>query len=487
MKKKLYLIFILLLIPMKVFAGGYYEETTIYKAKISNQNGAKIYDCSGIIDTNDCTTQDKVLQYNKEIIITSETERNGTHYVAVLSDENISESGFKTIKDMYNLPYGKIEPLYIKYEDISLTNVNLNDYKKIEVEFYPIDNSNYLYKGPSTKYGKIDSNYSLEPNKLVKSQYYVGRWYYVTQNNNSGWIFAGEANSYNVHLHYGYWSENKSTLAEKFELKVLTISASNDINLYDSPITKKVIKTIPQNTELNTLYKYETGYDEKVNYNRIYFYVKYKDTYGWIESHENIAYDDKNEILINTSELEIYSTIITKDSDIFVKYPIETLKEKQIVKSLYNYNNQALYIKTEKEAGWLLLKDYEDYILFKCNEKTDEDKCINNGEKYTYYTRNYDIPFYYFSNVEFNINSYEKVKYYNANEEMIESIEAIDTKENEIDESQEIIPEKPQEEINIVSNNNNINKNLIAIIMSSIVLIALIITLIIISKKKKSK
>lgn len=318
MKKiKMIILTILLCIPMVVKADMGAPMST-YEARISNVNGADIYEYNQNSQKYEKT--DKKLNYDEVYYIQYEQIINNELFgCAVTKDENGNFKGY----------------YYIKLSDVKPLEVKLEDYKKEKVKYYVFDDSNYLYKGPSTLYGKVQPEIALEKGTIIEVEYYDELWAYVEYKGVKGWVYT-----YTFANKYGNLIEN-SGMVRIYDNKSTDIFALKDLELYSSPKEdKKLGKIIPKNTKLEQLYSYTLIGNEGFINN---YYVEYNGVKGWIRTEYGRTIFNKKE---NTEK-----AIINIGYNYFSDNNMSGIKNQDGVKLYSDYNDENSVIATIPYEG----------------------------------------------------------------------------------------------------------------------------------------
>jgi len=232
MKKIFYALLIaLFLIPFAVKAdmGG---PTFTYKARVSNKNGAVIYE-SKFEDDSDKVTYEKtndVLDFDTIGQVMTEQKSDGKTYVEILVGDNKNSENYIVLATDLE-PYGKI---------------NLADYENSVEEYVVFKEGAYLYNGPSFAFGKVDDGYMVPVGTTIKTKYYDELFAYVEVNGHKGWVY--------VYQYDEYFSPYDITgfVAYKFDKEEdPTIMYSiGELDLYEDLDGKKASVKYPANTRL---------------------------------------------------------------------------------------------------------------------------------------------------------------------------------------------------------------------------------------------
>lgn len=344
MKKNKLIILLTLFLMMPLFVkADMAAPSSSYKVRISNPKGAEIYELN---EKDEYKKTGKKLNYDEIYTVRYEEIHNNELYIDV-ELEKIDEDGEK---------YHDI--ITIKFKDTKLTEVKLKDYKQEEkIKFYVFDDSCYLYKGPSVKYGKINPETSLSIGTIIETAYYDEMWAYVEHNGQKGWVYT-----------YSYSRENSESAGmvaiydDYYYEKIKTLE---ETVMYKSPKTnEKLGVTIPKEIELKIIYSYS------IEVKMPYYYVEYNGTKGWIKTIRdedwlitNIAYErvkGEYEDLVVKDEngITFYSKANNKDTAIG-KIPYQT----KVIPTYYlmgsHYANW-FFIEYNGKKGWVDAEEFYD-------------------------------------------------------------------------------------------------------------------------------
>lgn len=323
MKKiKMIILLVLLSLPMVVNA-DMAAPMSSYNVRVSNVNGTDIYkynqNTQKYEKTGEKANYDEIYFVNYENIINNELY------------------GFSKKVDLENDPKGEnSELVYIKLSDTMPLEIELEDLKKeTKLKYYVFDNTNYLYKGPSTIYGKVEPEIALEIGITIEVEYYDDMWAYVEYKGVKGWVYT-----YTFANKYGNLIEN-SGMVRIYDNKSTDIFALKDLELYSSPKEdKKLGKIIPKNTKLEQLYSYTLIGNEGFINN---YYVEYNGVKGWIRTEYGRTIFNKKE---NTEK-----AIINIGYNYFSDNNMSGIKNQDGVKLYSDYNDENSVIATIPYEG----------------------------------------------------------------------------------------------------------------------------------------
>ena len=268
-------------------------------------------------------TNYKVRVNNPEGIYAYKWTSNGSKYEktsTILKYDTVVTVSYEEIVDgiLYGHAYNesKDEQVIIKLSETTPVEVKLSDYKKDnKVKYYVFDETCYLYKGPSKRYGKVETNAKLDVDTIIETEYYDEVWIYVEQNGVKGWAYA-----------YSYsYNDEPAGMVKIDANRNAEIKTIKEVEMYKSPKTDESLGvTIPVGIEIETIYNYSKQPREP------YYYVKYNDTYGWIKVSKessiqndgivtNIMYKQNKEIEItNVNGVSLYPNFNTDKNEITV-------------------------------------------------------------------------------------------------------------------------------------------------------------------------
>ena len=277
-----------------------------------------------------------------------------------------------TKKEMMDTKYEN-HPLTIELDDVSYVDNEFNidslkdsaDYSYITTPLtkYIINDEVYLYKGPETKYGKVDDEYHLPAGIIVTSNLHDGMWMYVEYDNHSGWIMYNQL-----------FSDNAGTANIATGEPILTVK--ENIELKDTPDSNgKVIASFkaPQLTEIPTLYYFNASRFT------VWYYVSYGQYSGWYYLDRENEYIDAHRPDGDSRSIVIRETNLTEkvESD----KPIASVSpntEVEIVyvatKGVYEKAESKYYINYGNVSGWVNAGDIatETYNNGRLGNKTLE-------------------------------------------------------------------------------------------------------------------
>lgn len=391
MKKNKLIILLTLFLMMPLFVkADMAAPSSSYKVRISNPKGAEIYELN---EKDEYKKTKEKLNYDEIYTVRYEKIHNNELYIDV-EVEKIDEDGEK---------YHDI--ITIKYKDTKLTEVKLKDYKQEEkIKFYVFDDSCYLYKGPSEKYGKINPETSLSVGTVLETIYYDEMWAYVDYNGKKGWVYT-----------YSYSRENSESAGmvgiyeyKDNEDKIKTLE---EIVMYKSPKTnEKLGVTIPKEIELKIIYSYS------IEVKMPYYYVEYNGKKGWIKTIR-----DEDWIINNVAYKPVegeYEDLVVKDENGITFYSEANNKDTAIGKIPYKTKLTATYYLMDSHfASWLLIeyngtKGWVDAYEFYDDEEDiqEEDEILDDEDKTEEPDDIVDNEYNSDSNQEKSIN--EKIIYY---------------------------------------------------------------------------
>ena len=259
MKKMIYIILFLMLMPMVVLADSA-GPILGYDAVITNKNGAK------------CIDEDKIIAFNKKVHVSNEYDGNADIGTCLISINDILPSKNELIPTNKDLNKG------------DFYNATM---KKINEKIIVLEkNGVRLSKGPAASYQQYD--YVIPLNQELKVTYALESykrgygpyiWYYVDDGDYRGWIDSS--------------FEGKYKFAFYYESEVLILANTNVFDENDNAIFY-----IPAETKVTDLYKINNDSN---------YYVYYNDKRGYIDGNHFYfcnTFDDVNEVAIDDIELK---------------------------------------------------------------------------------------------------------------------------------------------------------------------------------------
>lgn len=324
MKKVIkYLIGILLLFPILVFADAGAPEYAPYDAYVSDKKGANLYEMKYENGEDKLVSTKYFLEYNTDIKIYEEMEiSKGVVYGEISYDDKslyLSLDKISPRKDVYTLDDLKKE-LGDSYEEATYGVGRI----------ITADDKTVIYNGPSIKYPVKNENIAKDTIFDVKADLY--RWIYVENNDYSGWI-KGDSN---------YADGNEGTLW-----------LLEDSQAYAEPLNAKSAPleiTIPKGEKFNDTFEYyiEEGdkyyYSERIEYNGETYYLK--------RSSNGHAYSTEGKRLV-VKELNATSEITGGES---FTIPVHSVIE------LSYETGDYYYVKYDNKEGWIKPIDLADYM-----------------------------------------------------------------------------------------------------------------------------
>lgn len=239
-------------IIVRADAGG--PSFTEYDVIVSNAQGTDIvsFDYDG---SKQVATVVKHVEYNDII--------KNIYMEEYINDELYgfcpSDNGYVKLSDVK--PYGNID--FTKFENYASGKI------------YVYKEGAYLYKGPSSVYGKVDKEVMIPVGTELEYTYRDDLFAYVTYKGVSGWVYIYD-------FEFGpYKDVSSAIIMEKRNGNLYTVS---DTYLYTLPEYGEKEKTyIPKNTKIDFkyVYKYNKGY-----------YVEYNGKKGWILDKVGIIEND---------------------------------------------------------------------------------------------------------------------------------------------------------------------------------------------------
>ena len=235
----------------------------------------------------------------------------------------------------------KSKEYYIKISDLEPVT-NEIDYTKLptcDSKYYVYTKGAYLYKGPSTIYGKLDGDIEIPEGTTLTCEYKdqsdtEGAWIYVTYNSNSGWLY------YNDYCEGGYAGCPSVVRYLENPKEVTTIHKAK---MYSDFELETAVSNIPKGSKIkligNMVFKY---------------YVEYNGKKGFVSG----------ELLYLDSELKEVSETLAEDAKL---YDIDDFAEKNIDAWDENYCKNAKVLDTIPKGttlkGKYLEANYDAYYV----------------------------------------------------------------------------------------------------------------------------
>lgn len=228
MKKFLFTVLFVCLFNVNVKADVVLPKVIVYKAMITNKDGAVCYD-------ENKNKSDVLIPYKRTFNV-----------------EFDSYKGLIYVSDSEYSCYVKTDDLGAMDSEFDLKNKNITKINSVKAVVLASNGLN-LRKGPATSYRKI----ATVPSKTILTiKYQAGTyWYYVEYDNKTGWVTA-------MNQYVGY-EDNKVLVNNKA------------VNIYDSK--ERILGKIPANSEVNNYLKL-VKFDE----NDPIYYVVYNGISGYI-------------------------------------------------------------------------------------------------------------------------------------------------------------------------------------------------------------
>lgn len=263
----------------KVCIEDNHNEKYIYKAIVTNKNGAKVY--SDYVNEIEVTT----IEYGKEI------EIFGDWFNPFNDEHKDTYQRFEEIKDYYYLSFFMCgERVFIKYTDVSIITSSISIQYKLDkkdeldkkVKVY-LANDEYLYSGPGLSFETNEDSKKVPKGTILEyedvwSTYRTNVfWVYIDSNGYSGWLLV---HSQMVELYpYGNKFSNVFILNEnpgEITLEEDNILLKEEDNILSDYLLEKDFLKIPSGTKLN--YDYYFNEFEST----MYYHVSYNGDIGWI-------------------------------------------------------------------------------------------------------------------------------------------------------------------------------------------------------------
>lgn len=339
MKNKVYVILaiFLFLFPLcLVQADMGAPETKEYIARITNKNGAYLYNWKE-------EKTGEVLPYDSKVTVEYDFS-NGDIWYAVLKGD---DSDMVRLDDIKGIP-----------EEIDLSN-----YEKLDSpqQLYVFKEGCALYKGPSMAYGPLDSGLTIPVGETIEYEYYDDAWVYVSYKGETGWVL----NYSYAPLYYDAIPNAVASISDT-KRQAFTITDISGL-LLDPDKEEKVDVTIPSGTELEYKYYYQKPQS-------MYVYVTYNGVSGWLLTGNFMEDDDE----VAVADVSCYS-VLTVSKDLFTYKVVGDLTTKQnkkipkysIYKVKYEFMDKDyiwLYVYYDNDYYWIASKidenfNYEDIVV----------------------------------------------------------------------------------------------------------------------------
>lgn len=216
-----------------------------------------------------------------------------------------------------------------------------------EKSYYVATNDVCLYKGPSTRFSKLDDGYCLPSDIIVTTKYYddLG-WSYFEHDAHAGWAMVRRSDS----------PESQQQFAERATNNDIFTNVG-DLELHPTPYSEEIIATIPAEPFSDVKYDYSI-------YNQYYiaYHVSLDDVSGWYVP-GGIAYVDEKYISIFSDSMNITTLdgsdvicTVPKDKELYGYYSFSTLGDNP---TYYYYAKELTASPDENTCkGWVLANAY---------------------------------------------------------------------------------------------------------------------------------
>ncbi len=253
-----------------------YSDKYIYKAKVINKEGAKVYNSNQkkfqkVIDT---------IKNGSEVSIVADTidqDQFNKNIQKETYDKYNLYDNFENIKDYYYFAIDTCgEPKYIKYSDVAIIQSSITQPEKYETErkIY-IHNDEYLFSGPGLSFENFNKEKIIPKGSILSINSYIrigsAHWLFINTNELNGWILEERFNSVN----YPY-NNVKYGSAVFLEEEGGNITLENDTSLYKYPFSSKE-EILKIRKGITVSYEYRTS---EIGIN--YYYINYNGNSGWI-------------------------------------------------------------------------------------------------------------------------------------------------------------------------------------------------------------
>jgi len=247
---------------------SYYIHDEIYKIKVTNPSGAKVYDSPWEKGWEKDQEIINTVEYGKELSVVGDTADG----MKIDSYDNFDE-----IKEDYYFAIhvcGKGQ--YIKYSDVEIIDDSITNYKTYDkiTKFYVYEDE-YLYSGPGLSFEEKNDEYKVSKGTILSADKYItigsAEWAYVNLNGKKRWLLEPPAQP----VTYPY-ADFKYPNTAKIDDEKGELYLENEEKLYKYAFSgNEVILNIPKGTKVS--YDYTTAEP-----GCIYYHVNYNNNSGWI-------------------------------------------------------------------------------------------------------------------------------------------------------------------------------------------------------------
>ncbi len=325
-KKLLVLLLMLLVVPTLVSADVGMPERSSYNIKITNTNGAYLYD-----DSDDEDTYNKTSTFLAPGTICESSYSYGKYLEAKCGDK-----------------YG-----YLLADDITpILDASKMEFKKYKKQYYAYKETT-VYEYPyfaSKVAGTIAKGETFDIN-ICQSESFDS-WAYVNVNGVKGWIYALYETTAEIGL------DDKSAIAtvaavEEGEFYVVY----TDVDLYTEPME--------QGEKVNAYLEYGKTYKYKYNYNQVYAEYVQVEVDGklvWVNKNLEAHKTDDKMIITDASKVALYGRALDKNSVVKTLLMDNTLYDIKVAYEL-NHGDGWYLVNDGTSDLWITLDvDYDDEV-----------------------------------------------------------------------------------------------------------------------------
>ena len=408
---------ILLLLPVFVKADLHAPDYALSKAFINKEDGSYIYTYDETKKT--MKMENTIIPFNTDVILSNEIKFGNDLYYAEIYYGKECDKKYAGVQVGYDC-----KKYYVNLDNISVHEADTEYFsekyekdlrtlyasnKEVDVSLIRSNNLNVivvgdntpLYNGPSFKYTKKKNKLNMFEEFSVKVE--VGPWYYVTNDNNTGWINVNDGVA-NKSFYDEYWFFESTPVYSKLDLSTIKSenlakdTKSNNVYVYDGEEKWLIIKTdngFECVKESNALYA--------VNYSENRVLTEDTKTYPEVGSKifDTVRKNTKVQMLYRhlTDTATWYYINYDDDKYVWISYPITDNTGNNTIEDTVEFNvfiveNIDTYNKVNGSInGKIPANTVVDYVLI--SEEKIIDKDTKKLEERTYYYVEYDGKYYW--------------------------------------------------------------------------------------------